>query len=98
MRELGSIEEAAHRQVGEWAAQVVEILVTVGARGRWIAEGARQAGLPADRVHAVEGRREAAELLAEVLQPGDHVLIKGSRAMEMEKVVAALVDSERLVP
>jgi UDP-N-acetylmuramoyl-tripeptide--D-alanyl-D-alanine ligase len=47
MRELGHIEEAAHREVGVLAAQSVDVLVTVGERGRYIAAGARDAGLSA---------------------------------------------------
>jgi UDP-N-acetylmuramoyl-tripeptide--D-alanyl-D-alanine ligase len=36
------------------------------------------------------GNGEAAAALERLLQPGDHALIKGSRGMEMEQIVAAL--------
>ncbi|HMO56402.1 MAG TPA: UDP-N-acetylmuramoyl-tripeptide--D-alanyl-D-alanine ligase [Roseiflexaceae bacterium] len=90
MRELGTIEEAAHRQVGEWAAGIADILVTLGRCGRWIAIGAREAGMPAEQIIAVDERAEVVALLEELIVPGDTILLKGSRAMEMEQIVAAL--------
>jgi len=88
MLELGALEEEGHRQVGRYAAEVVDLLVTVGDRARWVAREARSAGLA--RVWEVASSTEAADLLAGQLQAGDTVLVKGSRAMAMEKIVAAL--------
>lgn len=90
MLELGSIEEEAHRMVGARAAEVAQILIAVGQRARWIANEAQQAGLPADQVYAVDDNDAAAHLARNLLAPGDFVLIKGSRGMFMETIVAQL--------
>src|SRR5581483_9830413 len=52
MRELGQYSADLHRQVGGQAASLSELLVTVGEEAKLIAEGARQAGMPQDRLLA----------------------------------------------
>jgi UDP-N-acetylmuramoyl-tripeptide--D-alanyl-D-alanine ligase len=90
MLELGAAEEAGHREVGTHAAQVVQVLVTVGERSRWIAEAAQAAGMSAAAICAVANQTQAVDALNELLEPGDIVLVKGSRGMELERMVAAL--------
>jgi UDP-N-acetylmuramoyl-tripeptide--D-alanyl-D-alanine ligase len=90
MLELGAMEEEAHRLVGARAASVVDILVAVGLRARWIATEAEQAGLDPSRIFTVASNAEAASLLATLVQPGDKILIKGSRGVAMESIVTAL--------
>lgn len=90
MAELGEYEEEGHRKVGCRAADVVSLLVTVGQRARLIAEEARACGLAADRISQVDSNAEAIARLRQLLQPGDVVLVKGSRSMAMEEIVADL--------
>lgn len=90
MLELGSYEEKGHRLVGARAADVVDYLVTVGQRARWIADEAISAGLPASRVIALGTAQAAIERLRALIGPGDFVLVKGSRAVQMEQIVSAL--------
>lgn len=91
MRELGAMAAEWHREVGELAGRLgLSGLVGVGEMGRLIADGAR-AYLGGDRVVGVESNAAAAELLRERLGPGDVVLVKGSRLMQMEEIVSALV-------
>ncbi len=85
MFELGSYEEEGHRRVGQRAAKSVDKLIVVGKRARWIGEEAIRAGLK--DVQLVESN--SAVVLD--LQPDDFVLVKGSRGMRMEEVVAKLV-------
>jgi UDP-N-acetylmuramoyl-tripeptide--D-alanyl-D-alanine ligase len=80
MAELGPDAAAYHREVGAHArAQGVDLLVGVG-------EPARDYQ-PDELVAAPE---EAAELLAAQLEPGDAILVKGSRAAGLEAVAEAL--------
>jgi UDP-N-acetylmuramoyl-tripeptide--D-alanyl-D-alanine ligase len=88
MLELGSMEEAMHRALGEQAARTVARLHAFGPRSRHVAQAARAAGL-ADVSHTAD----MPELVAQVkerLAPGDVLLVKGSRANQLERLVAAL--------
>ncbi len=90
MLELGSYEEVGHRKVGARAAEVVQRLIAVGERARWIAEEAVSVGMPAQYVYHTLSVEEAIERAHEWLSPGDVVLVKASRAMALERVVDAL--------
>lgn len=90
MLELGSAERRGHHEVGRRAAEVAEALVTVGPRGAWIADAAREAGMPAAQIVACATNEAAVAALRPLLREGDYVLVKGSRGMEMEHIVAAL--------
>ena len=86
MRELGADSERGHREVGETAATLgVDQLITIGDAAELIAEAARTAGL--DKVSSARSTGEAARLLGEIAEPGDLVLIKGSRAARTEEVI-----------
>ena len=86
MRELGAESERGHREIGETAATLgVEQLITIGDVAELIAEGARAGGL--NKVSSARSTAEAARLLGEIAEPGDLVLIKGSRAARTEEVI-----------
>jgi UDP-N-acetylmuramoyl-tripeptide--D-alanyl-D-alanine ligase len=91
MLELGADTEAGHRQVGQKAASVVDLLFTVGSRARFIADEARQQGLAKERIFEFSQAEEAALAVQEKLAQGDIVLVKGSRAMHLEKVVKEIM-------
>ncbi len=90
MLELGAAEDEGHRAVGRRAAEVSDWLITVGPRARLTAKAAREAGMHAACVLACADTDEASRIVRPLLGPGDYVLIKGSRGMEMERIVAAL--------
>jgi UDP-N-acetylmuramyl pentapeptide synthase len=86
MHELGHLAESAHRDVGRYAGQQpVAGIITCGRYGRWLAEGARDAG-HATVLEAVN-HRDAAETLARHLVTGDELLVKGSRGEALETVL-----------
>ena len=90
MLELGTYEEEGHRKVGRRAMDVVALLVTVGKRARIIGEEALFWGMDKDRVFMTEDKGEAIAHLRQIVAPGDIILVKGSRGMRMEEIVAAL--------
>ncbi len=90
MLELGQYEWAGHEKVGIRAAQVVDLLVTVGERGRMIAAAAARAGLPGSLITELESTDQAVEFVQPRLGPNDVLLVKGSRGMRMERIVARL--------
>jgi len=95
MGELGEVAADAHREVGRLAAELgTELLIAIGARAHLVAEGARTGGMDAAKVRTGgEHEQVGAELRAE-LRPEDWVLVKGSRAMRMERVVETLLGEE----
>ena len=95
MLELGPRSSDFHREVGaHTASRRVSVLIACGALGKGFAEGAREAGMPADSIIEAPDAVHAARLIRSMLRPGDAVLIKGSRGMRMEQVVDML--KERL--
>jgi UDP-N-acetylmuramoyl-tripeptide--D-alanyl-D-alanine ligase len=90
MLELGDFEERGHRMVGVRAAQVADELVTVGDRAQWIANEARLAGMTEDQVVVLKDSQEAIEYLQARVGENDVVLVKGSRGMKMDQIVADL--------
>jgi UDP-N-acetylmuramoyl-tripeptide--D-alanyl-D-alanine ligase len=90
MLELGSDEERQHREIGAKAAHVVDGLVAVGPRGRWIADGARAAGLRT--VTEAEDAEEAVDAVERTLSPvaGDVLLAKASRGIGLDLLVERL--------
>lgn len=83
MAELGEIEDQEHRRVGALAASLAARLVVVGNAAQPMADGAVDAGM-SDVIH-VEGREDVLQHLD--LQPGDVLLVKGSRVARLETVV-----------
>jgi UDP-N-acetylmuramoyl-tripeptide--D-alanyl-D-alanine ligase len=80
MRELGSDAAAYHREIGEYARRKgVERIIGVGE----LAESYAPDELAADA-------DAAADMLAAELGPGDAVLVKGSRAVGLERVAEKL--------
>jgi UDP-N-acetylmuramoyl-tripeptide--D-alanyl-D-alanine ligase len=91
MRELGDASAAAHREVGRVAAERgVSFLILVGAKAEEMRAGAVEAGMDASAVAVVASHAEAARRVRDYVQPGDVVLIKGSRGARMEQVLAHL--------
>ncbi|MCS5637918.1 MAG: UDP-N-acetylmuramoyl-tripeptide--D-alanyl-D-alanine ligase [Myxococcota bacterium] len=96
MGELGETSAAAHRQVGQLTAELgIDQLFVLGSHARRVAEGARAAGMEADRVHIEEGHTQLCESVQAFVRAGDWVLVKGSRAMQMERLVNILAAEEK---
>jgi UDP-N-acetylmuramoyl-tripeptide--D-alanyl-D-alanine ligase len=85
MLELGSYADRGHRTIGRRAAEVVDIIVGLGSGVRPTLEEASASGV---EVHLARDHSEAAALLRQILKPGDAALFKGSRAVEVERVLA----------
>ncbi len=89
MLELGGEAALWHRQVGETAArQGVTHLFARGPNARDMIEGARAAGVP--HAECIEEHDAIARVVRELAEPGDSLLVKGSRGMRMERVIECL--------
>jgi len=92
MLELGSLSIGAHEAVGADVATSADALVAVGELACTIAAAAERNGLR--DVHRATDGGEALVRLRQVLRPGDTVLVKGSRALALDKLADALVRTE----
>jgi UDP-N-acetylmuramoyl-tripeptide--D-alanyl-D-alanine ligase len=83
MAELGRRSDDFHREIGRHAGSAgVDLLVPVGAAALPYLEGFE------GEARAVGSPEEAAAVLREVARPGDRVLVKGSRSVGLERVLA----------
>jgi len=94
MLELGPAACDLHREVGMLVAKRADWLFTLGELAREIAVGAAEHGLPGERIVAAGSVEELLDRLRPILQPGDRLLVKGSRGMRMERVSARLCGTE----
>ena len=91
MFELGPYSPALHTEVGECLGkQNIHCLVAVGDEAKHIAEGAKATGVP--QVYYCRDKAEAKTVLPEIVKPDSTILVKASRGMKMEELVARLVE------
>jgi UDP-N-acetylmuramyl pentapeptide synthase len=88
MKELGDVADRAHQELGEVIAELggLDALYTVGALA------AQMPGAAAYFQSSAEAAVFAASGMS--VLPGDVYLVKGSRAMAMERIAEALMDRE----
>lgn len=90
MRELGDAAERGHRAVGAAIAEHgIDRLITVGELARSIAEEAVKGGLSPQSISQYDSVGDASQELSRFL-PDDTILIKGSRAVELERILEAV--------
>jgi UDP-N-acetylmuramoyl-tripeptide--D-alanyl-D-alanine ligase len=96
MLELGEKSELAHRRLGENAAcQGFDYIFIIGKYSHLVAQGALDAGMKRSRIKNLQTREDIVAGIKQLvdlgeLGPGDWLLVKGSRSMGMEKVIAGL--------
>jgi UDP-N-acetylmuramoyl-tripeptide--D-alanyl-D-alanine ligase len=91
MLELGATAAELHRSVGEEAARIgVDYLYCLGPQSRHIAEGAIAAGMSSSDVLHFDEHQDLLDKLLEIIAAGDLILCKGSRGMQMEKIMIGL--------
>jgi len=96
MLELGEYCESAHREVGKIVSQSVDILFAYGSRNKILCEQAQKSGMANDSIFHFDNIDDLIQSLKSVLQKEDVVLIKGSRATHMEKVVKEVMAKPEL--
>lgn len=94
MAELGASSADAHTEIGRTCAELgIDGLVTVGEETAPLHAAAAEAMDPG-MVHHVDDVDEAVAVVRGHAGPGDVVLVKGSRAVGLERAVAALLATE----
>jgi UDP-N-acetylmuramoyl-tripeptide--D-alanyl-D-alanine ligase len=89
MRDLGAEAPRLHRQTGDEVVTVcgADLLVACGEHADDMVAGAVAAGMPSQRTIACRNTEDVEPVLARIVGPGDVVLVKGSRAMNMERLL-----------
>lgn len=87
MLEIGKYTNEAHEKIGWLAARTFDLLVTVGLRAKFIAEAANKHGLAKKNIFSFDTADEAKLKVQELIKKGDLILVKASRAMELDKIV-----------
>jgi UDP-N-acetylmuramoyl-tripeptide--D-alanyl-D-alanine ligase len=90
MLELGDVEMQAHRNVGCRAGIVARHVVCVGERAAWMAAEAVACGAAPERVFRCADNAAALGVLRGLVREKCVILVKGSRGMKMEQIVAGL--------
>jgi len=90
MRELGAESRRFHLRTGDDVVTLcgADMLVACGDYATDVVEGATAAGMPKQRTFACRSAEEVRPVLARIVGPGDVVLLKGSRAVGLERVVS----------
>lgn len=91
MLELGRFSVGEHERIGVLAAEVADVLVTLGVRARKIAEAALENGLSEKKILQYENVDRAAEELLHRVTETDVVLIKASQGIRAERVTKKLM-------
>lgn len=95
MMELGNKSEEFHAYFGHYVSKKpVDLLVTMGSFSKWTSESARKGGMRSETVVHCEECPQVIEFLSGQIKDGDVLLIKGSRSMKMERIVAYLKERE----
>ena len=87
MLEIGKYTAEAHEFIGGLIPKVFDILFTVGARAKFIAEGAKESGMAQKNIYSFDTADEASKEVQKILRKGDLILVKASHGIGLDKVV-----------
>jgi UDP-N-acetylmuramoyl-tripeptide--D-alanyl-D-alanine ligase len=91
MMEIGDYTEDGHFLVGEKAAELeIDYLVAVGDRAKFMIKGAESTNNKIKTFY-FDNTKEASEFLVSKINLGDIILVKGSQAIRMERIVKELM-------
>jgi UDP-N-acetylmuramoyl-tripeptide--D-alanyl-D-alanine ligase len=89
MLELGDGAAAFHREVGKAAASLhIDYLFITGDFAGSVRDGAAGAGMSPGALYVFDTLESLAGRLTETIAPDDVILLKGSRRMKMESILA----------
>ena len=90
MLELGEYCESGHREIGKLVPKSADLLFAFGKRSKIISKQAEKSGMKKEKIFHFDNIDDLIKLLESKIKSDDVVLIKGSRAMRMERVVAEI--------
>ncbi|MFA5870598.1 MAG: Mur ligase family protein [Candidatus Paceibacterota bacterium] len=92
MLELGKYTLEAHEEIGKMIKKKgIDILITLGLRGKLIAEAAQNAGMSSKSIFIADTIDEVVHFLETKIQKSDLLLVKGSQGVRMERIVKRIM-------
>lgn len=91
MLELGKYSQKAHEEIGKLASQVADYLFLVGPRMVFARDKALNNGFDKNKIFYFNDSSLVANKLIPLINQNDVILVKGSQAMRMEKIVKEIM-------
>ncbi|NUM36096.1 MAG: UDP-N-acetylmuramoyl-tripeptide--D-alanyl-D-alanine ligase [Candidatus Brocadiae bacterium] len=92
MLELGKESHHYHALIGkEAAAKNLDFLFAIGKEAKDIAIGAKESGMPEDKIFFYDDNINIEKELLPLLKQGDVVLLKASRRIKLEELVSKII-------
>jgi len=90
MLELGEKTDFYHREIGKEVVKLsIDTLITVGEGGKIIAQSSKDERMAKEQIFSFKKneKKYLAKKLLNLIKPGDFVLLKGSREIQMEDIL-----------
>ena len=88
MLELGPEAETLHRGIGQFAVvQGLDAVIGIRGAARFMVDEAMKSGMSDSAALFFNSPEEAGKFVGQLAQPGDAVLFKGSRGVQVEKAL-----------
>ena len=97
MLEIGRYSPEAHTRVGKKAAEIADVIFAVGNCAGFVVEGAMSVGFDSNKIFQFPSSEQAKLAVQKELKENDIILVKGSRSMQMEKVIEEIVQQGAIV-
>ncbi len=91
MLELGKYSAEEHRKSAHKIKEIADYVFCVGIRARLIAQELLSLDFPEAKIIQTDLSEEAGAELQKIIEDGDTILIKGSQAMRLERVVEEIM-------
>ena len=95
MLELGVCSDAEHYKIGRVAAEKADVLLAYGPHSLRMLYGAITGGMSQNVARAFTDKEKLVQVLRQLAKPGDVLLFKGSRGMQMEEVLENFLEEEK---
>lgn len=95
MLELGDAAWAEHYKIGRIAAEKADMVFAYGPHSGRVLSGTITGGMPETMGRAFEDRDELVQALKWAAKPGDVLLFKASRGMQLEKILEDFLKEEK---
>jgi len=96
MLELGKFTEEEHHNLGEMVSKIADIIIVVGPRSKFIAEGAIENGFNSKELYIFDSPKTTSKFLEGIIEKGDLILIKGSQGVRLERIVGEIMEHKEL--